>query len=97
MDRIHHIAIQVADIKEAVKWYQENYDIKVSYQDDSWAQLDFENVALALVLPEQHPSHFAIESHAILAYGEPKKHRDGTQSVYLKDPFGNTVEMLQTC
>jgi catechol-2,3-dioxygenase len=27
-------------------------------------------------------------------YGTPTQHRDGTSSVYLKDPDGNNVEIL---
>ena len=27
--------------------------------------------------------------------GELKEHRDGTKSVYIKDPSDNTIEMLQ--
>ena len=62
MDKIHHLAIQVEDIGKSVDWYKKNFDIQVSYQDETWAMIDFENTSLALVIPEQHPFHFAIES-----------------------------------
>lgn len=95
MDKIHHIAIQVKDLQETLQWYQQNYDCNVSYQDESWAMIDFENTSLALVSPEQHPYHFAIEADDAEKYGELTPHRDGTASIYIKDPSGNHVEMLK--
>ena len=49
MERIDHVAIVVNNITRAVKWYTQNRDCKVKYQDDSWALLQFENIDLALV------------------------------------------------
>ena len=95
MDKIHHIAIQVESIAKSVDWYKENFDITVSYQDETWAMIDFENTSLALVIPEQHPFHFAIESDEASSYGELTKHRDGTASVYIKDIDGNNIEMIK--
>ena len=95
MDKIHHIAIQVQDISKSVEWYKNNFDVKVSYQDETWAMIDFENTSLALVKPEEHPFHFAIESEDAGNYGELTKHRDGTASVYIHDIDGNNVEMLK--
>ena len=57
------------------------------------ASVAFENVRLAFVLAEQHPPHVAILGDPA-AFGEPKVHRDGTSSVYLKDPNHNNVEIL---
>ena len=94
-DRIHHIAIQVDNIARAVEWYQREFEIDVSFQDETWAMLQFENMALALVLPEQHPSHFAIEKNDAGLYGPLKRHRDGTASVYIADPFNNAIEFIQ--
>ena len=95
MDKIHHIAIQVQDISKSVEWYKNNFDVKVSYQDETWAMIDFENTSLALVKPEDHPFHFAIENEEAENYGELTKHRDGTASVYIRDIDGNNVEMLK--
>lgn len=96
MDNIHHIAIQVNDIQEAVDWYSDRFNVEISYQDQTWAMLKFENLSLAMVLPGQHPPHFAITDDQADRFGELKKHRDGTASVYLTDPFGNSVEILKT-
>ena len=49
MEKIDHIAIVVTNINHAVNWYTENRDCKVNYQDDSWAELQFDNIKLAFV------------------------------------------------
>ncbi|MDA9908909.1 VOC family protein [Gammaproteobacteria bacterium] len=94
-DKIHHIAIQVDDISTAVEWYTKAFDVEVSYQDESWAMLKFDNISLALVLPGQHPPHFAIANEHAENYGALTPHRDGTASVYIKDPFENAVEIIR--
>jgi catechol 2,3-dioxygenase-like lactoylglutathione lyase family enzyme len=96
MDKIHHVAIQVNDIKIAVEWYQDKFDTKILYQDDTWALIKFDNLSLALVLPDQHPAHFAIENDEAEKFGELTEHRDGTASVYINDPFGNSIEIIKT-
>ncbi len=65
------------------------------YADASWALLKFENIALALVLPDQHPPHVAVERENAEAYGTLTPHRDGTASVYIRDPWGNAVEIMK--
>ena len=95
LDNIHHLALQVDDIEVAVRWYTSNFSCDVAYQDHSWAMLEFGNLSLALVLPNQHPPHFAIERTDLHNYGDPNVHRDNTSSVYIRDPSGNNVEMLK--
>ena len=96
MDKIHHVAIQVSDIKTAAKWYKEKFDTKVVYEDETWALLKFDNLSLALVIPDQHPPHFAIENSMAEKFGKLTEHRDGTKSIYVKDPFGNSVEIIKS-
>ncbi|MGB8323253.1 MAG: VOC family protein [Candidatus Acidiferrum sp.] len=93
LDTMHHVAVAVSNVKETVDWYTKHFDCNVGYQDESWALVEFANIRLAFVLAEQHPPHFALLGDPA-AYGEPKKHRDGTRSVYLKDPSGNNIEIL---
>jgi len=93
LEVLHHAAIRVKDVKETVDWYTRQFACKVEYQDDTWAMLEFANVRLAFVLAEQHPPHIAILGDPS-KYGAAKLHRDGTSSVYLKDPNGNNVEIL---
>jgi catechol 2,3-dioxygenase-like lactoylglutathione lyase family enzyme len=92
-DTVDHIAVAVSDVKGTVDWYLKNFKCQVTYQDDSWALLEFANIRVAFVLPQQHPPHFALLRDPAL-FGEPKTHRDGTRSVYLHDPSGNSVEVL---
>jgi len=92
-DTVDHVAISVGDVKSTVEWYIKNFSCKVSYQDETWALLEFANIRVAFVLPQQHPPHFALLRDPSL-FGEPKTHRDGTRSVYVSDPSGNSVEVL---
>jgi extradiol dioxygenase family protein len=92
-DTVDHIAVSVSDVKGTVEWYLRNFNCKVAYQDETWALLEFANIRVAFVLPQQHPPHFALLRDPSI-YGEPKTHRDGTRSVYLSDPSGNSVEVL---
>jgi catechol 2,3-dioxygenase-like lactoylglutathione lyase family enzyme len=95
MDRLHHVAITVPDIGKALDWYRDQFDIEIFYVDESWALLKFDNIALALVLPEQHPPHVAVERENAEIYGALTPHRDGTASVYIRDPWGNAVEIMK--
>jgi catechol 2,3-dioxygenase-like lactoylglutathione lyase family enzyme len=95
MDRIHHVAITVPDIGKAHDWYRDQFDTEIIYVDESWALLKFDNIALALVLPEQHPPHVAVERANAEKYGALTRHRDGTASVYIRDPWGNAVEIMK--
>lgn len=95
LDAIDHVAISVKDIGVAVKWYTQEFNCAVDYQDETWAYLRFENIRLALVIPGQHPPHIALAVGNAGQYGQLKTHRDGTKSVYVKDPAGNTVELVE--
>lgn len=97
-----HIAQQVPDIDVTVAWYRETFpDVKVLYQDTSWAFLEAGGVRLAFVLKDQHPNHIAwrvpeseLESLADQYGQEIKLHRDGTRSFYLEAPGGQWIEMI---
>ncbi|MGB2662875.1 MAG: VOC family protein [Candidatus Acidiferrum sp.] len=93
LDTLHHVAVAVSDVNETVDWYTRHFDCRVAYQDVTWALVQFANVSLAFVVPEQHPPHIAFLGDPA-AYGDPQKHRDGTRSVYVQDPAGNNVEIL---
>ena len=95
LDLLHHVAIQVEEISASVAWYREHFHCEVTWEDESWALIRFQNCSLALVRPEQHPPHFAIVREDAAAFGPLTPHRDGTASVYLKDLAGNAVECLK--
>ena len=84
----------MSDVAQAVRWYTGQFHCQVLYQDDSWALLQFANVQLALVIPDQHPPHIGFTSAEAHRFGTLKAHRDGTESVYVTDPSGNSVEIL---
>lgn len=94
LDAIDHIAITVKDIKEAIAWYKKHFNCNVTYEDESWAYLEFGNIRLAMVVASQHPSHIAFLVKNAAKYGALTSHRDGTKSVYINDPAGNTIEMV---
>ncbi len=94
MDRIHHIAVQVNDIAQAVSWYLRLLNCQVHYQDDPWAQIKFANMSLALITRDQHPPHIGIERGDAERFGALKAHRNGNTSFYINDPDGDAMEIL---
>lgn len=94
LNTIDHLAIPVDRISTAVDWYTRNFQCELKYQDETWALLRFANISLALVIPSQHPAHIGFISQDAERFGALKTHRDGTRSCYVKDPAGNSIEML---
>jgi len=94
LDTIDHIAIPVTDVASTVDWYMSQFKCQVTYQDETWAFLQFDNIKLALVVLSQHPPHVAFVSAQPEKHGALKTHRDGSRSLYIKDPAGNSVEVL---
>ena len=94
--KLDHVAIQVSNLKESVKWYQENLNAKINYCDETWAMLEIGTLKLALTLPHQHPPHVAFEVENLNDFpdGEIKYHRDGSAYLYVEDPTGNTIEYI---
>jgi extradiol dioxygenase family protein len=93
--RIDHIALQVEDIYEACGWYGANFGAKMLYHDGTWALLEFDNIKMALILPNQHQNHVAVEANPENYPNlEFSQHRDGSNYHYLTDPWGNCVELI---
>ena len=95
LDHIHHIAISVPNIANGLEWYTSRFNCEVEYVDETWALLNFSNTKLALVLPKEHPAHFALQRSDANKFGDLVAHRDGLKSVYISDSFGNTIEILE--
>ena len=97
MKGIDHIALQVEDVRESVDWYVDQYGCSITYCDNTWALLQFENIKLALVVEDQHPYHIAFEVDTM--YDDwpmkGKLHRDGSISKYVEDPSGNKIELIE--
>lgn len=89
--KVDHIAIQVESPQEAAEWYISNYGAELLYVDDTWGFIQFENIKLAFVVKTQHPAHFAFETSD---FEGGKIHRDGSKSVYRRDPWGNIFELI---
>lgn len=94
LDTMDHVAIAVHDIGPALDWYRRNFQCELLYQDATWALLQFANIKLALVVPSQHPAHLGFYRSDAADFGALAAHRDGTKSVYVNDPAGNSVEFL---
>ena len=90
--KIDDIGLGVDDVRSWVDWYIVNWGERIIFWDDTWAFLQFENIKLALVVEGEHPAHIAFED-ALLKGG--KLHRDGSRSVYEKDPSGNFIERIR--
>ncbi len=95
LDLVHHVAIPVPNVAQAVEWYTSHFNCIVEYIDDTWALLAFANTKLALVLPQEHPAHFALSRPDANKFGDLVTHRDGLNSVYINDIFGNAIEVLE--
>ena len=94
LDYLHHVAIQVGDVERAIAWYTKHFKCKITYQDHTWALLQFANTSLALVVPSEHPPHLAFTMDKAQEFGTLVTHRDGTRSVYIEDSESNVVECI---
>lgn len=94
LESIDHVAISVRSIAESVEWYSSRFRCKVIYRDETWAMLAFDNIRLALIASGTHPPHIGFVRPDAESFGPLKPHRDGTQSTYITDPSGNTIEIL---
>lgn len=93
--KIDHIALVVDSPIDAADWYVQNFNAKLLYKDETWSFVEFENVKLAFVVKHQHPQHFAFEVSDFGENDRVKSHRDGTTSVYKRDPWGNVYELIK--
>ena len=93
--KLDHVAIIVDDPQAASQWYIDHFNAELLYADDSWAFIAFDNVKLAFVIKGQHPPHLAFETPEFAEGAKVKKHRDGSESVYKRDPWGNFYELIR--
>lgn len=94
LSSIEHVAICVANVKQAVNWYQTSFNCTVVFEDITQALLEFKNIRLALVLPSQQPPHLAFRRKDAETLGTLLKQRDGESSTFLSDPTGNLIEIM---
>lgn len=94
---LDHIALNVNSIKESVEWYNNNFEIKIIYEDDSWALFSIGETKIALTLKKEHPPHigFLVDSFPNDLKSNIKTHRDNTEYVYISDNSGNILELIK--
>ena len=93
--KIDHIALQVENPQSTAQWYCDNYGARMLYVDATWAFIEFDNIKMAFVVPEQHPQHFAFLVDSFEDGESVNEHRDGSISVYKQDPWGNSFELIK--
>ena len=82
MTKIDHIALVVGEPTSAARWYEANFNAEILYSDETWALIQFENIKMAFEVEEFDKDD------------KVKKHRDDSNSVYKKDPWGNIYELI---
>ena len=93
--KLDHVALQVEDPVLAANWYKEKFDADVLYCDGSWSFVQLDNIKIAFVLKTQHPAHIAFEVDEFRPLDKVKQHRDGSSSIYKRDPWGNIIEYIR--
>ena len=88
---IDHIAIRVPDLDLAQAWYEENCGAILSFEDQYYRRMSFNNTTVALIDEKRYPdNHIGIlieNIEDLPSIGTIIKHRDGTVGSYVKDPF----------
>ena len=87
LDRMHHIAINVADIEQAVNWYTTSFNCELVFSDAQQAVLRFSNIELHLVLPSSHQPHSAFIRDDAGSFGELREQALGIKSTFLADSY----------
>jgi len=96
---VDHIAIMVDDLELAEKWYIENLGGEVTHRQENYVRLKLQNTNLALlssdfITSKPHVGILCSEIMDLPDVGAKVSHRDGTTGVYVKDPFGNSIEFI---
>jgi catechol-2,3-dioxygenase len=98
MDIIDHIAIRVANLREAEEWYLDHLKAEVTFRDPKYIRLKVRNTNIALIDQAHYPwAHVGVlvgDKEDLPNEGTRIEHRDGTIGVYVKDPFGNYIEYI---
>lgn len=101
--KFDHLAVSVGSIADAVEFYRARFpQLTVIHEDATWAYIQLDAARMAFVLEDQHPPHLAfgvqtreeLERMARVDGMAINLHRDGSESYYLEDPFGNTLEFV---
>ena len=96
LSSINHVTICVANIEQAVNWYQESFSCELIKYEPTIAVLQFANLNLVLSLPSLERPHIAFEKENADSFGELKEMKDGSLGTYIADPTGNIVELVKS-
>jgi len=99
MKIVDHIAVLVKDLEVSQKWYENNCDAELVFEDHKYKRMAMGNVMIALIDKKHYEhAHFGIlvQNYGDLPSNKGKivHHRDGTTGCYVKDPDGNVVEFI---
>lgn len=94
LDEIDHVAVNVADIENSVRWYLTSFSCTVERQEKTFAILRFRNLKLVLILPSQQRGHVGYKKTDAASFGEITERTDGIKSTFVADPTGNIVELI---
>ena len=101
--KFDHVAFVVPSIEEATSWYKNELGAKILYKDNTWGLISLYNLKIAFVTKDSHPPHIAFKIKSKKDVGsinildeDFKKHRDGSHSAYLRDPFGKPGPLSST-
>ena len=95
LQNVDHITLAVSDIAKTLHWYQTSFACNVLEQSTTRGVLEFGNLRIVLVLPSQQPQHLAFEREDAKTFGPLAPSDDGRLSLYLSDPAGSLVEIIQ--
>ena len=99
MKTVDHIAVLVENLDVSQKWYEENCNAELVFEDYKYRRMRMNNVTIAIIDKKHYEhAHFGIlvQDYGNLPSdkGEIVHHRDGTTGCYVKDPDGNVVEFI---
>ena len=99
MKTVDHIAVLVENLDVSQKWYEENCNAELVFEDYKYRRMQMNNVTIAIIDKKHYEhAHFGIlvQDYGNLPSdkGEIVHHRDGTTGCYVKDPDGNVVEFI---
>jgi predicted enzyme related to lactoylglutathione lyase len=96
LSTVNHVTICVANIEEAVNWYQTSFTCELVKYEPTIAVLKFGNLNLVLSLPSLERPHIAFNRENADIFGALKEMRDGSIGTYIADPTGNIIELVQS-
>lgn len=86
MENRYHVAITLTDVGTMPVWYRPKSDVETTCVEERRVHPQFANLTLALVLPEQRQSHFAVGHESADPFRPLPAHRNGTGLVYFSGP-----------